>query len=59
MIPAGIRFFKTHLPHLFPREHPFHHHNLLAVTMTTGQISRYKGGQIGSSLHSDIDLLPK
>jgi hypothetical protein len=23
----------------------------LSVTMTTGQISRYKGGQIGSSLH--------
>ena len=37
LVPALIRFFKTHLPHLFPHDRPFHH-SLLAETMPSGQI---------------------
>jgi hypothetical protein len=54
LIPAFIRFQKTHLPYLFLHEHPFHLNspwNSQGDTMTTGQLSRYNSGQIGSSLH--------
>jgi hypothetical protein len=55
LIPTFRRFQKTHLPHLFLHERPLHLNppwNSQGDTMTTGQLSRYNSGQIGSSLHT-------